>query len=77
MIHLFTKKVMGRGFGGRRRLGKTSVDGRMLLGGMPWNWKAAARKAEDWRKVAGEAMARKRTEAPWEKKKEVRRRLEI
>jgi hypothetical protein len=28
------------------------------------NWKAAAREKEEWRKKVGEAMARKRAEAP-------------
>jgi hypothetical protein len=38
----------------------------MLFGGMPevWNWKAAARNREDWRKEIGEAVARKWAEAP-------------
>jgi hypothetical protein len=28
------------------------------------NWKAAARRREGWRKVIGEAIARKRAEVP-------------
>jgi hypothetical protein len=33
------------------------------------NWKAEAREREDWKKVIGEAMARKRAEAPGKMKK--------
>jgi hypothetical protein len=33
------------------------------------NWKAAARDKGEWRKKVGEAMARKRAEAPWKKKR--------
>jgi hypothetical protein len=32
-------------------------------------WKAAARVKEEWSNKVGEAMARKRSEAPWKKKK--------
>jgi hypothetical protein len=32
------------------------------------NWKVAARDKEEWRKKFGEAMARKRAEAPQRKK---------
>jgi hypothetical protein len=31
-------------------------------------WKAAARNREEWRKKVGEAMTRKRAEAPQKKK---------
>jgi hypothetical protein len=36
------------------------------------NWKAKPREREYWRKVIGEAMARKRAEAPWKKKKQAK-----
>jgi hypothetical protein len=29
-----------------------------------WNWKAAARDKEEWRKKVGETIARKRAEEP-------------
>jgi hypothetical protein len=51
------------------------ADGRLLFGRMSLicfqvrNWKAKAREREYWRKVVGEAMSRKRAEAPWKKKK--------
>jgi hypothetical protein len=51
------------------------IDGKMLCRGMQptcsgfGNWKAAATDEEEWRKKVGEAMARKRVEAPQKKKK--------
>lgn len=36
------------------------------------NWKAEGREREDWKKVIGEAMARKRAKAPGKMKKKTK-----
>jgi hypothetical protein len=36
------------------------------------NWKAKAEEREDWKKVIGKAMARKRAEAPGKMKKKTK-----
>ena len=69
------KKVIGGRFGGRKPPGqprdrwedagwRDDVDWLQIR-----NWKAAARKKDDWRKEMGEAMSRKRAEVPCKKKK--------
>jgi len=68
--HRIPKKVLGSCFGGGRPVGRPrnrwedviQRDAANLL--RIRNWKAAARDKEEWRKKVGEAMARKRAEAP-------------
>jgi hypothetical protein len=68
--HRIPKKVLGSCFGRRRPVGRLrnrwqgaiQRDATNLL--RIWNWKAAARDKEEWRKKVGEAMARKWAEPP-------------
>jgi hypothetical protein len=68
--HHIPKKVLGSCFGERRQVERPrnrwedviQRDAANLL--RIRNWKAAARDREKWRKKVGEAMARKRAEAP-------------
>jgi hypothetical protein len=65
-----SKKVLGSCFGGGRSVGRPRYrwedviqrDAANLL--RIRNWKAAARDKQEWSKKVGEAMARKKTEAP-------------
>jgi hypothetical protein len=68
--HRIPKKVLGTCFGGGRPVGRRrnrwedaiQRDAAILL--RIRTWKAAARDKEKWRKNVGEAMTRKRAEAP-------------
>jgi hypothetical protein len=68
--HRIPKNVQESCFGGGRPVGRPQNrcedviqrDAANLL--RIWNWKAAARDREEWRKKVGEAMTRKRAEAP-------------
>jgi hypothetical protein len=70
MEHPIPKKVLGSCFGGGRPVGRPrngwedimQRDAANLL--QIRNWKAAERDKEEWKKTVGEAMARKRAEAP-------------
>jgi hypothetical protein len=75
--HRLSKKVIGSCFGGGRPVGRPrnrwedviQTDAANLL--RIRNWKAVARDNEEWRKKVGEAMDRKRAEAPQKKKKKL------
>jgi hypothetical protein len=68
--HHIPKKVLGICFGGGRPVGEPrnrwddviQRDAANLL--QIRNWKATARDNEEWRKKVGDAMSRKRAEAP-------------
>jgi hypothetical protein len=68
--HRIAKNVLGSRFERGRPLGRsrnrwedvTQRDAANLL--RIWNWKAAARDKEEWRKKVGKAVAQKRAEAP-------------
>jgi hypothetical protein len=68
--HCIPKKVLGSCFGGGRQVGRPQNRWKHAIQSDAANrlwiliWKSVVRDKEEWRKKAGEAMARKWGEAP-------------